>query len=243
MLSRFAFRSVQHSRHLLGVRCSQTAAASGERDEVNFPRPVRAEFPDKVRHGFIPEEWFKFFYNKTGVTGSYTFGVGLATYLLSKEIYVLEHEFYTGVSLFIMVVFAVKKLGPKLAAYLDKEIDEIERSWKQGRLNEIETYTEAIEEEKKEQWRAEGQKDLFLAKRENVALQLEAAYRERLMTVYSEVKRRLDYQVERQNVDRRIAHRHMVAWIVQNVLKSISPQQEKESLAKCIADLRALAKA
>ena len=55
--------------------------------------------------------------------GPYTFGVGLATYLVSKEIYVLEHEYYTGISILIMTVFIVKKFGPKFAAYLDKEID------------------------------------------------------------------------------------------------------------------------
>jgi hypothetical protein len=55
--------------------------------------------------------------------GPYTFGVGLTTYLVSKEIYVLEHEYYTGLSILIMTVFIVKKLGPKFAAYLDKEID------------------------------------------------------------------------------------------------------------------------
>lgn len=67
-------------------------------------------------------------------------------------------------------------------------LQQIENSWKQGRLDEITAYSNAVEAEKKEQWRAEGQKDLFAAKRENVALQLEAAYRERLMIAFSEVR-------------------------------------------------------
>ena len=35
----------------------------------------------------------------------------------------MEHEFYGGLSIGIMAVYAIKKFGPGLGAYLDKEVE------------------------------------------------------------------------------------------------------------------------
>lgn len=102
---------------------------------------------------------------------------------------------------------------------------------------------EQIKEEEQNQWSAEGQLLLVQAKRDNVALQLEATYRQRAQTVFEEVKKRLDYQLEKENVNRRISQKNLVDYVVKRVLSSITPDQEKQNIDKCIADLSTLARA
>jgi len=251
MLSRAAVSSGQQSKALIvysaravgsSTAANNVASCDAKSSDVAPSRPVRQE-PGKVRMGFLPEEWFNMFYKKTGVTGPYTFGLTFGTYLVSKEIFVMEHEFYTGLSILAMAIFAVKKFGPGVAASLDKGIDAYEASWNENRVNEKNTLEEQIKDEEKMQWSMEGQNLLVKAKRENVALQLEAAYRQRLMTAYQEVKKRLDYQVEKQNIERRIAQRNLVDFVVRRVKSSITPDQEKQNIDKCIADLGGLASA
>jgi len=212
-----------------------------ERDTVNFPIKVQPATNPPVRFGFIPETWFQAFYNKTGVTGPYLFGFGFITYVLSKEIWIIEHNFTHFLSFWIAMWIIAYKYGGKIGEYLDKQNEAFEeRDWWKPISKAKEQFKKNVEEQEKAIWREDGQKYLFEAKRENVDLQLESVYRQRLAEVHQAVKKRLDYMVEVESTQRRIQQQHMVQWIVNSVMSSITPQQEKESLAKCIQDLKAL---
>jgi len=213
-----------------------------ERDLVNFPRRKRLTEPSKVRHHWIPEEWFTFFHEKTGVTGPYMFAASVGTFLVSKEIWVLEHEFYCGLGIAIVLGGIIKSQGPAMSAYLDKEVDADELKLKSIRQDEIDRCKAALAEEENSQWMATSYQELMQAKKENVGLQLEIEYRSRLSEAYKQVKRRLDYQLATANVLRSAEQRHMVQWIIDNVRKSITAKQEADALKACVADLKALAK-
>lgn len=237
MLSRLALRNAQTlSVALRGIQTTPSTTS-----EPSFSRPVRRIDPSPVKFGFIPEEWFTFFYPKTGVTGPYVFITTLATYLVSKEIYVLEHEFYNGLSLMIILIVLIKKAGPKVSKYLEDSQNKYIQEWEDGRVEEINDAKTAIKNLEKAVWSAEGEMLLLEAYKENVQIQLEAIYRERLAQVYSQVKNRLDYNVNIQAIDRRISQTHMVQWIIDNVIKAITPEQEKATLEQCIKDLELLA--
>lgn len=211
-----------------------------ERDLVNFPRPVQREHPDPVRLAFIPEEYFDFFYKKTGVTGPYMFGIGVWTWLLSKEIYVLEHNFYNALSMFLIIGIVHNKMGPKIAEWADKHIDNWSKETKEAEDAEKVDIKATIADINDYSSKLEVYKDIMNARREAAAAAQEALYREWQVTAYQEAKKRLDYQVDLATVERRIAQKNMSSWITSNVMKSITPAQEAEALKKCISDLKSL---
>ncbi|MEJ1277980.1 ATP synthase H+ transporting mitochondrial F0 complex subunit B1 [Cricetulus griseus] len=102
---------------------------------------------------------------------------------------------------------------------------------KQASIKQIQ---DAIDMEKAHQALVQKRHYLFDVQRNNIALALEVTYRDRLYRAYKEVKNRLDYHISVQNMLRRKEEEHMMDWVEKHV--------EKETINKCIADLKLLAK-
>ena len=142
-----------------------------------------------VRHVIIPETFFKAFHAKTGVTGPYAFLTGLTTFLVSKEIWVLEHEFLAGIEFYIVIAMIIKYVGkPIIAPMVDKAGQEDDAALAKIRQDEIDKYKTSIEAEKEAQVMASSYEELIQAKKDAVGLQLEAEYRSRLANAYTQVK-------------------------------------------------------
>jgi len=244
MLSRLAVRCAIQPRvstALLGSKEFSTAPVLTERDLVNFPARVRPIEKAPTRLVIFPQEWFDALYPKTGVTGPYMALVGISTFLMSKEYFVIEHDFFAGVALAICITGIIKTAGVDWTASINKSLDEEEAALRSIRQSEIDACNAMIANEEKAQADAAAWEDIIAIKKEAVGLQLEGEYRARLAQAHQQVKKRLDYQLETANVMRRMEQKHMVDWIIGNVKSSITPAQEAAALKKCISDLKALA--
>merc|ERR1712156_650047 len=89
----------------------------------------------------------------------------------------------------------------------------------------------------------EDRPEFFDIMENQVQLQAEVTYRKRLLEVETEIKKRLDYQVEMQNVQRSIEEKHIAAWVEKEVLKSIAEQKEEDTFQACINNLEDMAAA
>uniref|UniRef100_A0A2K6MKL0 ATP synthase subunit b n=1 Tax=Rhinopithecus bieti TaxID=61621 RepID=A0A2K6MKL0_RHIBE len=166
------------------------------------------------------------------LTGPYVLGTGLILYALSKEIYVIIAETFSTILVVGLLVYVIRKYGASVAEFADKLNEQ-----KLAQLEE-----DAIDLEKSQQALVQKLHYLFDVQRNNTAVALEVTYQERLYKVYKEVKNHRDYHVSVQNMMRQKEQQHMIHWVEKHVVQSISAQHEKETTAKCIVDLKLLAK-
>lgn len=169
-------------------------------------------------------------------------GTGLSLYFLSKEIYVITPETFSTISVVGLIVYVIKKYGASFGEFIDKLNEEKIAQLEEVKQSSMKQIQDAIDMEKAQQALVQKRHYLFDVQRNNIALALEVTYRERLHKAYKEVKNRLDYHISVQNMMRRKEEEHMIDWVEKHVVKSISVQQEKETIAKCIEDLKLLAK-
>jgi len=215
-----------------------------DRDFKNYPHPEYKDHPTETyQFGFIPTRWFNHLYPRLGVTGSYTLIWGTFLMAVSKGFFPLAGltlKYFSWVAIGSYVL-CTTKLSQKFTEKLDKGADELDDHYFYKPLREAKTeYLEELEALNVEIARKDAVPAIFQAKEEQLDLQLETEYRQRLNNAFTQVKNRLDYQADVDQVERQFEQDHMVNWIVTNVKKSITPQQEKETIASCIGVLKNL---
>lgn len=212
------------------------------RDLKNYPRenPVNL-YPAQHKFWFFPRSWFDALYAKTGVSGPYVFGGGLVAFLLSKELWVLEHEVNTIAPLVFLCLLAKKYLVPQVHEYISSEALNDEKKMVNYQEDAMKYLEQEITVQDNRVTNAEASKYIVDAKKENVLLQMEAEYRSRLNEVYNATKNRLDYFVAVQNSKRRFEREHMINWIGSGVRQSITDAAEKDNMKQCVSKLAQLA--
>jgi len=212
-----------------------------ERDLVNFPRlPPQPEETPPTRLYFVPESWLKFFESKTGRSGGYAFFATFGTFLVSKELFVFNDNACIGVTMTAIAIILRVKFGDLIHGYLLGNVTKQNQGWIDWQDGMKKLLKDHVKELKQIEERSLNPELIYDAKRESLALQQEAEYRRRLVDVYNEVKRKLDYQVAVEDAKKNFTRRHLVNWVLENVNKNVNADLEKAVLKQCVVDLKTL---
>merc|ERR1712167_288901 len=88
---------------------------------------------------------------------------GVSTFLASKEYFVMEHDFYVGIGLAIVLTYLVKTQGPAYTAEINKQLDEEEAALRAIRQDEIDSCLASIKGEQGVQEQATAWEDITAA--------------------------------------------------------------------------------
>jgi F-type H+-transporting ATPase subunit b len=215
-----------------------------ERDLVNFPYPERPMFEPKTRFLMIPDSWCTPFHKITGASGPYLFYGGLFAFMLNKELWVFEEQGHMLTGWILLYLIVKNAYGYKIDSSLYKGYQERMDYFKGLIQEDLKEATEFRKTSAAETEALNAVKDQFpTIFKENMALQLEAAYRRNVQTVSTELKRRLDYLQETEATKQRFERDLLLKLIAEGVQKQIDTNEgniKDAYLDNCIAQLKTL---
>uniref|UniRef100_A0A1I8A7I5 ATP synthase subunit b n=1 Tax=Steinernema glaseri TaxID=37863 RepID=A0A1I8A7I5_9BILA len=193
-----------------------------DRDLVNFPYPERPMYPPKTRMLMMPNSWCTPFEKVTGTSGPYLFYGGLFAFLVNKELWVFEEQGHMLCGWILFYLLISRTVGYRIDKYLYGEFQKRMDHFKSLIADDLKEAVEFRKNSAAETESLTAIKEKFpVIFKENMALQLEAAYRANVEQVATELKRRIDFLHETEATKHRFERDHMVKWITENVMKDV----------------------
>lgn len=215
-----------------------------ERDLVNFPYPEKYLFPPQYRLFIIPENWCSPFHKVTGTSGPYLFYGGLMGFLANKEIFAYDEglvKLFVASFLYFVISRTMNYQWDKKA---NETVKEQHNSWNKLIAEDLK---EAVEFRKISAAESESlkamQENFPTIFKENMALQLEAAYRKNVDTIATELKRRIDYLQEVEDTKTRFERDILLQSVINGVKNQIASNEgniKDAYLDNCINQLKTL---
>ncbi|CAO3607901.1 unnamed protein product [Cunninghamella blakesleeana] len=176
-------------------------------------------------------------------TGYVTLGTGLATFLISKEIYVFNEETLVLVAAGGLLAVLLKYLREPFTEMGNEHINRIKNVLNQARNDHKSAVQERIDQAGQLKDLVDVTKALFEISRETAKLEAEAFTLKQQVAVAQEVKSTLDSWVRHETSLREREQKQLAAYLIEKIQKDLQdPKIQQQILDQAIVDVQKLAK-
>lgn len=215
-----------------------------ERDYANYPMVAISDGTPR-RLGIVPQAVLEPITAITGMSGIYLVSIGTFLFLCNKQVLLTLGDFSTNATaplwLYIFWTYYWRRMVVDKPWWKEAQPEERNKDFQENRDYDVACAKTEIENSKVAMVQEGGKKMMYESYRENVDLQLEEEYRKRMKKVHEAVVNRLDYQAAKSRAKEKFETDHMIDYVLKSARASITPQQEKDMMMKCIADLKSIA--
>ncbi|ORX52393.1 hypothetical protein DM01DRAFT_1336761 [Hesseltinella vesiculosa] len=176
-------------------------------------------------------------------TGYVTLATGLATYLISKEIYVFNEETLVLVSAGGFLAVLLKYLREPFNNMANDHIARIKSVLNQARDDHKSAVQERIDQVGQMKDLVDVTKSLFEISRETAKLEAEAFQLQQQVNVAHEVKATLDSWVRHEANVRESEQKQLAAYLIEKIQKDLQdPKVQQQILDQAVVDIQKLSK-